>query len=66
MIFTNAKYVARNGINYGINATIDGVVSYIPMNDGNRHYISIKEQIDAGTLTVEAADQTVYKLTTHT
>ena len=56
MIFTNAKYVARNGINYGINATIDGVISYIPMNDGNRHYISIKKQIDAGTLTVESAD----------
>tara|TARA_B100001778_G_scaffold165698_1_gene136194 strand:- start:236 stop:406 length:171 start_codon:yes stop_codon:yes gene_type:complete len=56
MIFTNAKYVARNGVNYGINVTMDGVVSYVPIKNGNRHYISIKEQIDAGTLTVEAAD----------
>tara|TARA_B100000427_G_scaffold211464_1_gene176350 strand:+ start:1303 stop:1482 length:180 start_codon:yes stop_codon:yes gene_type:complete len=56
MIFTNAKYVARNGVNYGINVTIDGVVSYVPITDGNRHYISIKEQINAGTLTVETAD----------
>ena len=56
MIFTNAKYKARNGVNYGINVTIDGVVSYVPMKNGNMHYISIKEQIDAGTLTVESAD----------
>ena len=56
MIFTNAKYAARNGVNYGIHVTVDNVIMYVPINEENRHYIELKEQLDAGTLTVEAAD----------
>ena len=55
MIFTNAKYAARNGVNYGIHVTVNNVVMYVPIDGDNRHYIELKEQLDAGTLTVEAA-----------
>lgn len=56
MIFTNAKYAARNGANYGIHVKINNVISYVPMDEANTDYIELKKQIDAGTLTVEAAD----------
>jgi len=29
---------------------------YVPIAEGNRHYDEIKKQVDAGTLTIEAAD----------
>ena len=28
----------------------------VPLAEGNRHYDEIKRQVDAGTLTIEAAD----------
>tara|TARA_R100001443_G_scaffold18410_1_gene29344 strand:+ start:1026 stop:1196 length:171 start_codon:yes stop_codon:yes gene_type:complete len=56
MIFTNAKYSARNGVNYGVHVTIDGVVSYVPINEQNTDYIELKKQLDEGTITIEAAD----------
>ena len=56
MIFTNAKYAARNGVNYGIHVTVDDVVMYVPIAEYNRHYIELKKQLDAGTLTIEAAE----------
>ena len=56
MIFTNAKYSARNGVNYGVHVTIDGVVSYVPINEQNTDYIELKKQLDEGSLTIAAAD----------
>ena len=32
------------------------VVVFVPIAEGNRHYDEIKRQVDAGTLTIEAAD----------
>ena len=57
MNITNAKYIEfPTGTRVHIDATIDGELMSVPMDTGNRHYQEIKRQIDAGTLTVEAAD----------
>ncbi len=56
MIFTNAKYAARNGVNYGVHVSINGVVSFVPINEQNTDYIELKKQLDEGTLTITAAD----------
>jgi len=39
-----------------IQATIDGVVSSVPINEANVDYAEIKRQVDAGELTIEDAD----------
>ena len=42
--------------NISIKATIDGQELFVPIDEGNRHYDEIMRQVDAGTLTIEAAD----------
>lgn len=39
-----------------ISATIDGVISSVPLNEVNRHYQEIMRQVAAGTITIAAAD----------
>ena len=39
-----------------IQATIDGVVSSVPLDEANVDYAQIKRQVDAGELTIEDAD----------
>jgi hypothetical protein len=41
--------------NIGIFATIDDVVTFVPINDKNRHYIAILEWVAEGN-TIEEAD----------
>ena len=58
MNITAAQYVDPygDGEHSGIQATIDGEELFVPIDEGNRHYKEIKRQVDAGTLTIEAAD----------
>jgi len=57
MTITSAKYTkSRQGNIKNIRATIDGVVSDVPMNPSNRHYAEILRQVDAGELTIADAD----------
>lgn len=57
MIITNAQYyVNLSGDNVGVMATIDGVQMAVPINLENIHYVEIKKQVDAGTLTIKDAD----------
>jgi len=42
--------------NSGITATIDGVVTCVPLSQSNRHYIEIMRQVEAGTLTIADAE----------
>ena len=57
MNITAAQYIlGRDGQNSMIKATIDGQELFVPIAEGNRHYDEIKKQVDAGTLTIEAAD----------
>ena len=57
MIISTAKYIANfNGDNSAINATIDGSKMSVPLDPANRHYAEILRQVEAGDLTIAAAD----------
>ena len=56
MNITSAQYVAWDGVNDSITATIDGVEWSIPLVAGNSHYDEIMRQVEAGTLTIQDAD----------
>lgn len=43
--------------NVGYVATINGEVSSVPLDAGNRHYIEIQKQVADGTLTIAEADE---------
>ena len=56
MTITNAQYIADEGLNTGVSATIDGVKMTVPLDPANRHYAEILRQVAAGTLTIQDAD----------
>ena len=55
---TAAQYVINEFTNDNdhIKATIDGVEMSVPLDENNRHYAAIMEQVEAGTLTIADAD----------
>jgi len=56
MNITAAQYVAWDGVNDSIAATIDGVEISVPLSPGNRHYDAIMKAVEAGDLTIADAD----------
>ena len=56
MNITSAQYLAWNGSNQSITATIDGIEMSVPLDTANRHYAEIMRQVAAGTLTIEEAE----------
>ena len=65
MNITNARYlkyvnddntIVEGSENTGIVATIDGIISTVPLNPANRHYREIIRQVEAGELTIADAD----------
>ena len=57
MTITNTQYQADiDGNNASIKATIDGQIMFVPLDPANRHYAEILRQVEAGTLTIAAAD----------
>ena len=61
MIIENAKYIKAplgnpDNENTGIKATINGVESWVPMDEDNTDYAEIQRQVEAGTLTIADAD----------
>jgi hypothetical protein len=61
MIFKNAKYIKApldnpDNKNTAVKATINGVETFIPMDEANSDYAEIQKQIAAKTLTIEDAD----------
>ena len=57
MKITNAQYFNDvDGNKDGIKAEFDGVLTFVPIHDGIRHYIEIKRQLDAGDITIKDAD----------
>ena len=59
MNITNAQYIFDEDIenaNTAIRSTIDGVVVYVPLKQGNRHYDEIMRQVEEGTLTIAEPD----------
>ena len=47
------KLSNKNG---SIKATIDGQEMSVPLDPANRHYAEMLRQVEAGTLTIAAAD----------
>ena len=56
MNITSAQYIAFEGTNSSIKATIDGTEMSVPLDPANRHYAEILRQVDDGTLTIAEAD----------
>ena len=58
MNITTAQYNAdpMSGNNSSIQARIDGQEMSVPLEPANRHYAEILKQVEAGTLTVAAAE----------
>ncbi|MDC0292440.1 hypothetical protein OAL29_00890 [Candidatus Binatia bacterium] len=59
ILIENAQYFTEIGDptkNAGIQATIDGEAMSVPIFVGNRHYDEIMRQVEAGTLTIQEAD----------
>ena len=58
MTITNAQYLlsSATGENGSIKCIANGEHVSVPLNPANRHYAEILRQVDAGTLTIAAAD----------
>lgn len=59
MNITSAQYdgLYADGQNSAIKATIDGIQMSVPLDPANRHYAEIMRQVEAGTLTIQPADE---------
>jgi hypothetical protein len=55
MNITSAQYIALDGENTAIKATIDGQEMHVPLDLGNRHYQAIQEWVAEGN-TIQDAD----------
>jgi len=56
MNITSAQYIADEGTNVSVKATIDGTEMFVPLDPANRHYAEIMSQVEAGTLTIQEAE----------
>ena len=61
MIFKNAKYHKAplgnpDNKNTAVAVEINGVESWVPMDEANSHFAEIQKQVAAGTLTIAEAD----------
>ena len=56
MTITNAQYYAPDGHNVCVQATINGTIVSVPLDPANSHYAEILKQVEAGDLTIAAAD----------
>ena len=56
--FTDAQYIKDDTgtKNETVKVTIDGLDYQVPINDLNRHWRQMKKLVDAGQLTIKAAD----------
>ena len=55
MQITSAQYVAFEGTNSSIRATIDGQELFVPLDKSNRHYAAILKAVEEGTLVIQEA-----------
>jgi len=55
IMYTNAQYIAFNGVNTGIRCDINGVTSFVPIDPANTDYAAIMRLVEAGELTIAPA-----------
>jgi hypothetical protein len=53
---TSVQYIASEGTNTSIRATIDGQELFVPLDPANRHYAEILRQVEAGELVIQEAE----------
>lgn len=51
------KYLQYQGVNSAISAIVDGIPVSIPIDPANRYYQEIMKLVEAGELTIQAADE---------
>lgn len=56
MNITSAQYGKFEGEIQGIEAVIDGVKWFVPLDPNNSHYAEILKQVEEGKLTIKDAD----------
>jgi hypothetical protein len=57
-MYTNAQYIAYQGVNTGIRCDINGVTSFVPIDPANVDYQNIMALVAAGELTIAPAEGT--------
>ncbi len=55
-MYTNAQYIAFDGINTSIRVDINGVTSFVPLDLANTDYQNIMALVAAGELTIAPAE----------
>ena len=55
MTITSAQYIAFEGTNSSIRATIDGQQMSVPLDPANRHYAALLKAVEEGTLVIQEA-----------
>jgi hypothetical protein len=54
--YTNAQYIAFNGVNNDIRVDINGVTSFVPIDPANTDYSKMMALVAAGELTIAPAE----------
>ena len=57
IMYTNAQYIAQYGVNNGIRVDINGVTSFVPLDQANTDYANIMALLEEGKLTIAPADE---------
>jgi hypothetical protein len=55
-MYTNAQYIAFNGVNTSIRVDINGVTSFVPLDPANSDYQNIKRLVEDGKLQIQPAE----------
>jgi hypothetical protein len=57
---SSAQYVQDTllSVNTCVKAVVDGETIFVPLDPSNRHYAEIMRQVEAGTLTIQNAEET--------
>lgn len=55
-MYTNAQYIALNGVTTSIRCDINGVTSFVPLDPANTDYQDIMDLVAAGELTIAPAE----------
>ena len=54
-MYTNAQYIAFDGVNTGIRCDINGVTSFVPLDPANVDHKNLMALVAAGELTIAPA-----------
>lgn len=55
-MYTNAQYIAINGVNTSIRIDINGVTSFVPFDPANTDYANIMSLLKEGKLTIALSE----------